>query len=91
MSLEKELPTHFMDIQVNLFIHLVDDIELDDFVSTRSMFFFEGYMKTLKIYVQQNGHPKDCMVEDYVLNEEFCFLGEFYGKNVQDGPYLWDE
>jgi hypothetical protein len=48
---EKELPTSFMDLQVHLLIHLVDDIELEGVVSTRWMFIFERYMKTLKIYV----------------------------------------
>ena len=43
---EKELPTSFMDLQVHLLIHLVDDIELAGVVSTRGMFFFESYMKT---------------------------------------------
>ena len=48
---EKELPTSFMDLQVHLLIHLMDDIELVGFVSTRWMFFFERYMKTLKRYI----------------------------------------
>jgi len=49
--LEKELPTSFIDLQVHLLIHLVDDIEMEGVVSTRWMFFFERYMRTLKIYV----------------------------------------
>ena len=48
---EKELPTSFMDLQVHLLIHLVDDIELVSVISTGWMFFFERYMKTLKRYV----------------------------------------
>ena len=48
---EKKLLTSFMDLQVYLLIHLVDDIELVGVVSMRWMFFFERYMKTLKIYV----------------------------------------
>ena len=86
--LEKELPTSFMDLQVHLLIHLVDDIEMVGVVSTRWMFFFERYMRTLKIYVQQKAHPKGCMVEGYVLNEEFSFLCEFLGKYFENGPCL---
>ena len=48
---EKEVPTSFMDLQVHLLIHLVDDIEIADILSMRWMFFFERYMKTLKIHV----------------------------------------
>ena len=48
---EKELPTSFMDLQVHLRIHLADDIELAGVVSTRWIFFFEKYMKTLNRYV----------------------------------------
>jgi hypothetical protein len=80
-----------MDLQVHLLIHLVDDIELAGVVSTRWMFFFERYMKTLKIYVRQKAHPEGCMVEGYVLNEAFFFLCEFLGKDFEDGPRFWDE
>ena len=48
---ENELRTSFMDLQVHLLIHLVDEIELLDVISTRWMFSFERYMKTLKRYV----------------------------------------
>jgi hypothetical protein len=54
--------------------HLVDDIELVVVVSTRWIFFFESYMKTLKIYVQKKAHPEGGMVEGYALNETFFFL-----------------
>jgi hypothetical protein len=45
---EKELPTIFMDLKVHLLIQLVYEIELEGVVSTRWMFFFERYMKTIK-------------------------------------------
>ena len=38
-----------MDLQVHLLIHLVDDIEMEGVVSARWMFFFERYMRTLKL------------------------------------------
>jgi len=38
---EKDLPTSFMNLQVHLLMHLVDDIELADVIFTRWMFFFE--------------------------------------------------
>jgi hypothetical protein len=75
----------FMDLQVHLLIHLVDDIELVSVISMRWIFFFERYMKTLKGYVQQKTHLEGCMVEGYVLNESFLFLCEFLGKDLKMG------
>ena len=89
--LEKELPTSFMDLQVHLLIHLVDDVEMASVVSTRWMFFFERYMRTLKRYVRQKAHPEGCMAEGYVLNEAIFVLCEFLGKYYEDGPRIWDE
>jgi hypothetical protein len=48
---EKELPTIFMDLQVHLLIHLVDEVELVMVVSCHWMFFLERYMKMLKGFV----------------------------------------
>ena len=39
--LEKELPLSFMDLQVHLLIHLVDEVELVELVSCCWMFFLE--------------------------------------------------
>ena len=50
---EKELPTSFMDLQVHLIIHLVDEVELVGVVSCRWMFFLERFMKKLKGFVRQ--------------------------------------
>ena len=83
---EKDIPISFMDLQVHLLIHLVDDIELAGVVSMRWIFFFERHMKTLKRYVRQKAHLEGCMVEGYVLNESFFFLCEFIGKYFEYGP-----
>jgi hypothetical protein len=80
-----------MNLQVHLLIHLFDGIELAGVVSTRWMFFFERYMKTLKRYVWQKAQPEGCMAEAYVLNESFFFLCEFLGKDFEYGPCFWDE
>ena len=42
---EKELSTSFMDLQVHLLIHLVDEVELFGVFSCRWMFFLDKYMK----------------------------------------------
>ena len=48
---EKELPTSFMDLQVNLVIHQVDEVELVRVFSCCWIFFLERYMKKLKGFV----------------------------------------
>ena len=48
---EKELPSSFMDLQVHLLIHLVDEVELVGVASCHWMFFLERYMKKLKGFV----------------------------------------
>ena len=40
---EKELPTSFMDLQVHLLIHLVDEVELVGVVYCHWMFFLERH------------------------------------------------
>ena len=50
---EKELPMSFMDLQVHLLIHLVDEVELVGMVYCRWMFFLERYMNKLKGFVLQ--------------------------------------
>jgi hypothetical protein len=83
---ENEIPTSFMDLQVHLLIHLVNEIELVGVISMRWIFFFERYMKNLKRYVRQKAHLEGCMDEGYALNEEIFFLCEFLGKDFEDGP-----
>ena len=53
---EKELPTSFMDLKVQLLIHLVDEAELIGVVSYHWILFLERYMKKL-IQVDIGGHP----------------------------------
>jgi hypothetical protein len=49
---EKELPTSFMDLQVHILIHLLDEVELVWVLSCRWMLFLERYMKKLKGFVR---------------------------------------
>jgi hypothetical protein len=49
--LEKELLMSFMNFQVNLLIHLVDDFVLVKVVSYHWMLFLERYTKKLKGFV----------------------------------------
>ena len=48
---EKELPTSFMELHVDIIIHLLDEVELVGVVYFRWMFFLERYMKKLKGFV----------------------------------------
>ena len=42
---EKELPTSFMDLQVHILIHLLDEVELTRMVSCHWMLFLEGFFR----------------------------------------------
>ena len=63
---EKELLTSFLDLQVRLLIHLVDEVELVGVVSGRWMFFLERYMKKLKGFVRKRAKPEGSMAEGYI-------------------------
>ena len=52
--LEKELPNAFMDIQVHLLIHLIDDIDMVILMSASNMFFLERFLKVLKVFVRKH-------------------------------------
>ena len=74
---EKELSMSFMDLQVHLLIHLVDEVELVGVVSCHWMFFLERYMKKLKGFVQQRAKPEGSMVEGYISYESFYYASEY--------------
>ena len=68
---EKELSTIFMDLQVHLLIHLLDDVELVGVVGCHWMFFLERYMKKLKGFVRQRARLKGSMADGYISYESF--------------------
>ena len=74
---EKELPTSFIDLQVHLLIHLVDEVELVGVVSCCLMFFLESYMKRLKGFFLQMEKPKGSMVDGYISYESFYYSSEY--------------
>ena len=88
---EKELPTSFMDLQVHLLIHLVDEVELVGVVYCRWMFFLERYMKKLKGFVRQREKPEGSMAEEYISYEYFYYSNE-YIKYIEKKPgaVIWD-
>ena len=73
---EKELLTNFMDLQVHLLVHLVDEVELVGVVSCHWMFFLERYMKKLKGFVRKREKPKGSMAEGYILHESLYYSSE---------------
>ena len=80
---KKELPTSFMDLQVHLLIHLVDEFELVKVVSCHWMFFLERFMKKVKVFVQQREKPEGSMAEWYIIYESFSTkkeTGWVYGR-----------
>ena len=73
---EKELATSFMDLQVHIIIHLVDEVELVVVVSCHWMFFLERYMKKLKCFVRQREKPEGYMVEGYISYDFLYYYSE---------------
>jgi len=66
-KLEKEFPPSFMDIEVHLLIHLVDDIDMAGVMSARNMFFIERFLKVLKGFVRQHSQLEGSMDEGYIV------------------------
>ena len=71
---EKELSSSFMDLQVHLLIHLVEEVELVRVVSCRWMFFFEMFMKKVKGFVQQRAKTKGYMANRYIVYGPFYYV-----------------
>ena len=82
---EKELSASFMDVQVYLLIHLLDEVELARVVSCRWMLFLERYVKKLKGFVQQMEKSEGSTVEGYMVYESLYYASE-YIKKIDDTP-----
>lgn len=65
------MPATFMDIQVHILIHLVNDIEIAGVISTRSIFFVEIFLKVLKEFVRKKSRPEGSMCEGYIMQKSF--------------------
>ena len=89
---EKEFLTSFMDLQVNLLIHLVDEVELVGVVSYLCTSFLESYMKKLKFFVRQREKPEGSMEEGYILYEPFYYANEYINQ-IENTPsvVIWDD
>jgi hypothetical protein len=89
---ENELLTSFMDLQVHLLFHLVDEVELVEVSSCRWMFFLERYVKKLKGFVQQREKLEGSMVEGYISYESLYYSSE-YIKKIENTPgaVIWDD
>ena len=89
---EKELSMSFMDLQVHLLIHLVDEVELVGVVSCRWMFFLERYMNKLKGFIRQRAKPEGYMTEGYISYESFYYASE-YIKHIDNtaSVVIWDD
>ena len=82
---EKGLSMSFMDLEVHLLLHLVDEVELVGVVSCRWMFFLWRYMKKLKGFVRQREKPEESMEEGYISHDFFYYASE-YIKQINKTP-----
>ena len=58
--------------QLQLIVHLVDEISLCGTVQARWMFFLEHFMKTLKDFVRQSARPEGSMAEGLAYTRVSC-------------------
>ena len=86
---EKEMPDGFMDIQVHLLIHLVDDIEIVGVISTRKIFFVEIFFKLLKGFVRQKSRLEGSICEGYIVQKSFFYVSEFLSQIHDSAPTIW--
>ena len=70
---EKELSSNFMDLHINILIHLIDEVELVEVVSCHWMFFLERYMKTLRGFVRQREKSEGSMAEGHIVYDLFYY------------------
>ena len=82
----------FMELQVHVLIHLVDEVELVGVVSCHWMSFLERYMKKLKGFVRKREKPEGSMAEGYISYESFYYARE-YIKHIKNriGAVIWDD
>ena len=80
----------FMDLQVHLLTHLVDEVELGGMVSCHWMFFLEKYMQKMNEFVRQREELEGSVVEAYIVYELFYSAGI---NKINDtlGIVVWDE
>ena len=74
---DKESRSSFMDLQIYLLIHLVDEVELVGVVSCRWMFFLEMHMKKLKGFVWHREKLEGSMTKGYIVYESFSYASEY--------------
>ena len=67
----------FLDLLVNILIHLVYEVELVGVVSCHWMLFLERYMKILKEFIAEREKPKGSMAEGYIVYESFYYVSEY--------------
>ena len=82
----------FMDSQVHILIHLVDEVKLFGVVSCHWMFFLERYMKKLKGFVRQREKLEGSVAEGYISYESFYYASDYIQQiNNTPGAVIWDE
>jgi len=89
---EKERPTSFMDLQVHILIHVVDEVKLVGVVYCHWMLILESYMKKFTVFVRWWEKLEGSVGEGYISYESFYYMSE-YIKNIDNtsGVLIWDD
>ncbi|XP_049359540.1 uncharacterized protein LOC125824236 [Solanum verrucosum] len=77
-KLQMVFPPAFFDVMIHLPIHLAREAKLGGPVQYRDMYSIERYLRTLKSYIRNPGHPEGAIVEGHDANEGITFFSHYF-------------
>ena len=77
-KLEIIFPPPFFDIIIHLVLYFPKEAILGGPVYMRWMYWFERYLKRLKVYVRNAAKPKGSISEGYVVDEVLTFCSRYF-------------
>jgi hypothetical protein len=90
-KLEKAFPPSFFDCQVDLLVHLVDEIAIAGHVHCRWMYWLERYMAVLKGYVRNHARVEGSMATRHLAAESMFYCTNILATIDPSCPHVWME
>ncbi len=90
-KLEKAFPPSFFYCQVQLPVHLVDEITIAGLVHCRWMYWLERYMVVLKGYVRNHARVEGSMATGHLVVESMFYCTNILATIDQSCPHVWME
>ncbi|GLT88614.1 hypothetical protein SLE2022_066310 [Rubroshorea leprosula] len=75
-KLEKIFPPSFFNVMIHLQEHLLEEAKVAGPVTYRCIYFIEGFLRRLKLFIKNTAHAEGSIVEVYTVHEPvtFCSL-----------------